>query len=81
MRNISGGSIRCSCKRCKNKKFLDSDDVMIHLLHKGLMEEYLCWYAHEEPFVPHETMVHRMVESTSSASNVHGVLNDNNNPF
>ena len=31
-RNISGGSIRCLCKRCKNKKFLDSNVVTVHLL-------------------------------------------------
>jgi len=31
-RNISGGGIRCPCKRCKNKKFLDLDVVTMHLL-------------------------------------------------
>jgi len=41
----------------------------------------MCWYAHEKPFVPHETMVERMVWSTSSASNVYGVVNDNNNSY
>jgi len=53
----------------------------MHLLHKGFMEEYLCWYAYEEPFVPHETMIERMIGSTSSASIVHGVVNDNSNPY
>ena len=53
----------------------------MHLLHKGFMEEYLCWYAHGEPFVPHETVVERMFGSTSSASNMHGVVNDNSNPY
>ena len=38
------------------------------------MEEYLCWYAHEKPFVPHETMVEMIVRSTSSTSNMHGVV-------
>ena len=41
----------------------------------------MCWYAHIKSFVPHETMVERMVVSTSSASNVHGVEIDNNNPY
>jgi hypothetical protein len=45
------------------------------------MEEYLCWYAHGEPFVPHESMVERMVGSTSSASKMHIVVNDNSNPY
>ena len=53
----------------------------MHLLHKGFMEEYLCWYAHGEPYIPHETMVERMVRSTSSASNTHRVVNDNNSPY
>jgi hypothetical protein len=50
---------------------------MVHLLHKWFMEEYPCWYAHGELFVPHETMVERMVCSTSSASNVYGVETNN----
>jgi hypothetical protein len=45
------------------------------------MEEYLCWYAHGEPFVSYETMVERMVGLTSSASNVYGVETDNSNPY
>ena len=81
LKNISGDGIRCICKRCKNKKILDPYIVMIHLLHKGFIEEYLCWYAHREPFVPHETMVERMVGSTSSANNVHRVVNVNSNPY
>jgi hypothetical protein len=80
-RNISGDGIRCLCKRCKNKKILDPYIVTMHLLHKGFIEEYLCWNAHKEPFVPHETMIERMVGLTSSASNVHGVVNDNSNPY
>jgi hypothetical protein len=39
LRNISGGGIKCLCKKCKNKKFLDSDIVMIHLLQKRFMEK------------------------------------------
>jgi hypothetical protein len=66
---------------CKNKKFLDPDVATMLLVQKGLMEEYLCWYAHGEPFVPHETMEERMVGSTSSASNVYGVVDDNSNPY
>ena len=31
-RNINGCNIRCSCKRCKYKKFLDPDVVMMYLL-------------------------------------------------
>jgi hypothetical protein len=31
-RNINGGGIWCSCRRCKNKKFLDLDVVTMYLL-------------------------------------------------
>jgi hypothetical protein len=54
---FSGGGIRCSYKKCKNKKFLHPDDVKMHLLHKGFMKDYLCWYAHRELFVCNESMV------------------------
>jgi hypothetical protein len=37
------------------------------------------WFAYEEPHVPCETMIENMIGSTSSSSNVHGVVNDNNN--
>jgi len=49
-RNISSGcDIRCPCKMCKNKKFIDPDVVKMHLLHKGFVEEYMCWYIYGEP--------------------------------
>jgi hypothetical protein len=41
-KNTSGGDIKCPCKRCINKKFLDLDVVMIHLLQNGFIEKYLC---------------------------------------
>jgi hypothetical protein len=45
------------------------------------MEDYLCWYAHGELFVSNESMVERVVGLTSSASNVHEVVNDNSNSY
>jgi hypothetical protein len=54
---------------------------MMHFLHKGFMEDYMCWYAHGELFVRNESMVKRVVGSNSSASNVHGLVNDNSNPY
>ena len=82
-RNISWGDIRCPWKGCKNnkKEFINPDIIIMHLLHKRFMEEYLCWYAHEEPFVPHEIMVERIAESTSSAINMHRVETNNSNPY
>jgi len=44
------------------------------------MEKYLCWFAYREPNIAYEVMVERIVSSTSSYSNMHEVVNDNNNP-
>jgi len=55
--------------------------VMMHLLHKGFMENYQCWYAHGEVYVSEKRMEETVVESTSSASNVHEAANDNINPY
>jgi len=79
--NFTNGGIRCPCRKCKIKNFLHQDVVMMHLLTKGFMEDYRCWYAQGELFVPNESMVERVVGSTSSASNVHEGENDNSNPY
>jgi len=65
----------------KIKKFLDSEVVTMHLLQTGFIERYLCWFAHGEPYVTHETMVEMMVWSIFSSSKVHGVVDDNSNPY
>jgi hypothetical protein len=62
------------------KKILNNI-VTIHLLQKWFMEKYLCWFAHGEPYVPYKTMIERIIESTSSSSNVDEVVDDNNNPY
>ena len=38
--NFTGGGIRCLCRKCQNKKYLHLDVVMMHLLHKGFVEDY-----------------------------------------
>jgi len=79
--NFTGGGIRCSCRKCQNEKYLHLDVVMMHLLPKWFMENYRCWYAHEEVFVRNKSMGEMVVRSTSSASNVYEVANDNTNPY
>jgi len=79
--NFTGDGIRCSCKKCQNKKYLHPNVVTMHLLHKGFMENYQYWYAHREVFVSMRRMEERVVGSTSSASNVHEAANDNTNPY
>jgi len=80
-RNFTDGGIRWPCKKCKNLKFMHQDVVTMHLLTKGFMEDYLCWYAHGELFLPDESMKEQVVGSTFSASNMHEVGNENSNPY
>jgi len=48
---------------------------------KGFVEKYLCWFAHGEPYVPYETMLERIIGSTSSSNNTHEVVDDNSNRY
>ena len=80
-KNISEGKIKCLCVKCKNKKFLQSDVVMMHLLKKGFVKKYLCWFAYGEPYAPYETMIERIVGSISSSNNMYEVVDDNSSPY
>jgi hypothetical protein len=80
-RNFNRGGIRCPCRKCQNKKYLHPNVVMMHLLHKGFMENYQCWYAHGEVFVSKRRMEETVIGSTFSASNVHEAANNNTNPY
>jgi len=68
-------------KSVKNKKFFYLNVVTMYLLHKGFMEKYICLFAHGEPYALYETMVEMIVGSISSSSSVHGVADDNSNPY
>jgi hypothetical protein len=80
-KNISEGKIKCLCVKCKNKKFLQSDVVMMHLLKEGFVKKYLCWFAYREPHAPYETIIKKTVGSTSSSSNLYEVVDDNSSPY
>jgi hypothetical protein len=79
--NISGGNIRCLCKKCKNKKVSQLRCCNEISSIKKVYEENLCWFAHIEPYVPYKTIIERMVRSTYSFSNMHGVIDDNRYPY
>jgi len=80
-RNFTRGGIRYPCRKCQNKKYLHPDVVMMHLLHKGFIENYQCWYAHGEVYVSERRMKETVVGSTFTASNMHEAANDNTNPY
>ncbi len=48
--HMDGNKIRCPCRRCKNLRFKDCDDVRVHLYKCGFMPSYTNWTAHGEPF-------------------------------
>ena len=58
-RNFTGGSIRYPCRKCQNKKYLHSYVATMHLLYKGFMKNYQCWYAYEKLFVSKRRMEER----------------------
>ena len=60
---------------------MNPDVVMMHLLHKGFVEDYECWYAHGEVFVSNRRIGETVVGSTFSASNVYEAANDNTKPY
>src|SRR4051812_4669441 len=44
--------MRCPCRDCKNKKWLEKDSALFHLLTKGLHQDYAYlerWHLHNEP--------------------------------
>ena len=45
------------------------------------MKKYLCWFAHEEQYVPYKAMMERIVKSTSISNNMHRVIDDNSNRY
>jgi hypothetical protein len=51
MRNISGGDIRCPCRRCKNKKFLHPYIVTMYLLQKKGLWRITCVGMYTESYL------------------------------
>src|SRR3954471_15510600 len=44
--------MRCLCRDCKNKKWLEKDSALVHLLTKGMYQDYARlerWHLHNEP--------------------------------
>lgn len=46
--NLSNGKMRCPCSKCKNLKFLTSEEVKVHLYKKGFIPDYWYWTCHGE---------------------------------
>jgi hypothetical protein len=53
----------------------------MHLFKKGFVEKYLCWFAYREPYIPHVTMLEKIIYSTFSSSNIHEFVDDYSNPY
>lgn len=46
--NLSNGKTRCPCSKCKNIKFLDPEEVKVHLYKKGFTLSEKKWYFYYE---------------------------------
>ena len=44
----SNGNIRCPCSQCRNLKYIDPEEVKVHLYRKGFTPDYWYWTCHEE---------------------------------
>ena len=49
----SEGTIRCPCCKCKNQRYLTTDEVKLHLYKTGFVPNYWYWTSHGEsdPYV------------------------------
>ena len=61
--------------------FHHKDIVMIHLFKKWFLKKYLCWYTYGETHVPYKTLLEKMIDSTSSYSNIYWFTDNNSNPY
>ena len=46
--SINENLIRCPCRRCGNKQYLNPSDVKAHIYSKGFKENYWYWTSHGE---------------------------------
>ncbi|KAL4588812.1 hypothetical protein LXL04_001707 [Taraxacum kok-saghyz] len=46
--HMDEGRIKCPCKNCRNRPFLDVDVVRLHLYKDGFVQNYKCWDRHGE---------------------------------
>ena len=53
----------------------------MHHIKNWFVEKYLCWLLYREPYVPYETMLEKIVGSTSTFSNIYEVIDDNHNRY
>ncbi|KAK4429887.1 hypothetical protein Salat_1289400 [Sesamum alatum] len=47
-RFVCHGQIKCPCTKCNNRKFLNRNDVHLHIVRNGFSRGYDIWYAHGE---------------------------------
>ncbi|CAH9099457.1 unnamed protein product, partial [Cuscuta epithymum] len=67
---MDGSKIRCPCMECKNRKFVESDEVYWHLYTHGFIDNYYNWISQGEPlesyFVPQTVGMSRYVPEEMS---------------
>ena len=53
----------------------------MHLLKKGFVKKYLCWYTHGESYITYKTILEKMIDSIFISSNIHEFADDNSNTY
>ena len=48
--HVDENKIRCPYSKCRNLKFCDRDEVLLHLYYKGFDELYTVWTSHGETY-------------------------------
>jgi hypothetical protein len=69
LKNISAGKINIHAWRVKIKSLTIKMLLSCIYLKKMFIKKYLYRFAQENPYVPHETMLEKMVGSTSNFHN------------
>jgi hypothetical protein len=72
--SMNESMIRCPCKRCGNKQYLNPSDVKAHIYSKGFRENYWFWTSHGEVEHTHAFGV----DIQASSSTVGAQTNDMN---
>ncbi|XP_074315263.1 uncharacterized protein LOC141651448 [Silene latifolia] len=73
---VVGGQIRCPCKRCKNRYWLQRDEVFDHLKALGFVENYDEWIFHGEEPLQTQPFIEKLYEGVSFMDNTNELLND-----
>ena len=60
------GIVRCSCRKCEHRRFLDIESTSYHLYKDGFKPNYWAWTEHGEALPPENQFSANYVGSSST---------------